>query len=80
MKEQEKAWFLSNEFARVRLSLDHKGNAPRLRIEDLDSGTSICLDSLLLAGLVWATDETLAIHVDPEALQAGARSVTLGPQ
>jgi hypothetical protein len=80
MKEQESAWLLSNEFARVRLSLDHKGNAPRLRIEDLDSGTSICLDSLLLAGLVWATDEILAIHVDPETPQPAARSITSGPR
>jgi hypothetical protein len=78
MKDPESAWVLSNEFARVKLSLDHKGNGPRLRIEDLDSGTSICLDSLLLAGLVWATDETLAIHVDPEAPHAAAQGSAVG--
>jgi hypothetical protein len=78
MKDPESAWVLSNEFARVKLSVDHKGNGPRLRIEDLDSGTSICLDSLLLAGLVWATDETLAIHVDPEAPHAAAHGTTVG--
>jgi hypothetical protein len=78
MKDREIAWVLANEFARVKLSLDHKGNCPRLRIEDLDSGTSICLDSLLLAGLVWATDETLAIHVDPEAPHAGAHGTGVG--
>ena len=78
MKERESAWVLANEFARVRVSVDHRGNAPRLRIEDLDSGLSICLESLLLAGLVWATDETLAIHVDPEAPHAAAPGETAG--
>jgi len=78
MKDPESAWVVSNEFARVKLSVDHKGNGPRLRIEDLDSGTSICLDSLLLAGLVWATDETLAIHVDPEAPHAAAHGTAVG--
>jgi hypothetical protein len=80
MKDQESAWLLSNEFARVRLSLDHKGNSPRLRIEDLDSGASICLDSLLLAGLAWANDESLAIHVDPEARMPHPRGITVGPR
>jgi hypothetical protein len=80
MKDYDGAWLLANEFARVRLSLDHKGNVPRLRIEDLDSGISICLDSMLLAGLVWATDETLAIHVDPEAPHAAARDSRVGPR
>ena len=78
MKDPESAWVVSNEFARVKLSVDHKGNGPRLRIEDLDSGTSICLDSLLLAGLVWATDEMLAIHVDPEAPHAAAHGTAVG--
>ena len=29
MKERESAWVLANEFARVRVSVDHRGNAPR---------------------------------------------------
>ncbi|HTP83672.1 MAG TPA: hypothetical protein VMQ11_12055 [Alphaproteobacteria bacterium] len=60
-------WTLANEFAQVRLSLDREGHAPRLRIEDAQTGMAICLDPLVLAGLVWASDDELAVHVDPDA-------------
>ncbi|MBV8535726.1 MAG: hypothetical protein JO128_09045 [Alphaproteobacteria bacterium] len=66
MKECE-GWTLANEFAQVRLSLDREGHAPRLRIEDVQTGMAICLDPLILAGLVWASDDDLAVHVDPDA-------------
>ena len=60
-------WTLANEFAQVHLSLDREGHAPRLRIEDAQTGMAICLDPLVLAGLVWASDDELAVHVDPDA-------------
>ena len=59
-------WILANEFAQVRLEIDRKGNSPRVRIEDLQSGYSICLDAMTLASLVWASDEMLAAHFDPD--------------
>ncbi len=68
-------WILANEFAQVRLAIDRKGNSPRVCIEDLQSGFSICLDAMTLASLVWASDEMLAAHSDPrlpfDALQKG---------
>jgi hypothetical protein len=63
----EQSWLLTNEFAQVRLELDRKGNGPRLRVEDLQSGTSIYLDALVVAGLVWASEADLERHVDPNA-------------
>jgi hypothetical protein len=59
-------WILANEFAQVRLEIDYKGNSARVRIEDLHSGHSICLDAMTLASLVWASDEMLAAHSDPD--------------
>jgi len=67
MDDREETWTLANEFAQVRLSLDREGHAPRLRIEDVQTGMAICLDPLILAGLVWASDDDLALHVDPDA-------------
>ena len=55
-------WVLANEFANVRLSIDTQGNDPRLRIEDLDSGATICLDAFVLAALIAVDDQTLAAH------------------
>jgi len=72
VKNGEESWVLANEFAQVRLSVDRKGNGPRLCVEDMQTGMAICLDSLVLAGLVWATDDDLAVHVDPDAPHAAA--------
>lgn len=71
-KTGDEAWVLANEFAQVRLSVDRKGNGPRLCVEDMQTGMTICLDSLVLAGLVWATDDDLAVHVDPDAPHVAA--------
>lgn len=60
-------WELGNEFARVVLKIDRKGNGPRLLIEDVRTGMSAYVDSLVLAGLVWASEEDLERHVDPNA-------------
>ena len=62
----EASWILANEFAQVRVSRDCNGNSARLKVEDLQSGKSICLDPLILASLVWASDEELASHADPD--------------
>jgi hypothetical protein len=62
----EASWILANEFAQVRVSSDRNGNSARLKVEDLQSGKSICLDPLILASLVWASDEDLAAHADPD--------------
>jgi hypothetical protein len=59
------AWIISNEFAQVRLTIDLRGNDPRLLIEDLSNDTSAAFDAFLLAGLVTAAPEDLARHMDP---------------
>ena len=35
-------WIISNEFAQVRLTIDRRGNDPRLRIEDMTTDVSTC--------------------------------------
>ncbi len=60
------AWIISNEFAQVRLTIDHRGNDPRLLIEDLSNDTSAAFDAFLLAGLITASPEDLARHMDPD--------------
>jgi hypothetical protein len=59
-------WIISNEFAQVRLSIDRRGNDPRLRIEDLMTDVSVAFDAFLLAGLTTASAEDLARHMDPD--------------
>lgn len=59
-------WILANEFAQVGLRVDRRGNDPRLRIEDLNTGRSVFLDPLVLAALVRVTEDVLARLVDPE--------------
>jgi hypothetical protein len=48
---------LRNEFASVRITLDERGNGPRLLIEDLENGAEILLSPLELASLCLATPE-----------------------
>jgi hypothetical protein len=48
---------LRNEFALVRLSLDERGNGPRLLVEDLETGAEILLSPLELSSLCLATPE-----------------------
>jgi hypothetical protein len=61
------SWILANEFAQVRLFIDQKGSGPRLCIEDLQTGMSVYLDSLVLAGLVLVSEKILEVHIDPGA-------------
>jgi hypothetical protein len=48
---------LSSEFASVRVSLDERGNGPRLLVQDLENGARIWLSPLELAALCLATPE-----------------------
>jgi hypothetical protein len=56
---------LSNEFAAVEVSLDDRGNGPRLMIRDLQTGHEIYLDPLELAALAWTRHEELLPLIDP---------------
>jgi hypothetical protein len=59
-------WIISNEFAQVRLTIDWRGNDPRLRIEDMATDVSVALDAFMLAGLTTASAEDLSRHMDPD--------------
>ena len=48
---------LRNEFGWVRISLDERGNGPRLQITDVETGDSILVSPLELASLCLATDD-----------------------
>jgi hypothetical protein len=65
MAEPEPIGEISSEFASVSVSIDHAGNGPRLRIEDLRSGRIAYLDALELESLAWLTEEALHELLDP---------------
>jgi hypothetical protein len=48
---------LTNEFAAVRVSLDNRGNGPRLLVEDIETGERILLSPLELASLTLADSD-----------------------
>jgi len=54
-----------NEYATVRVELDQRGNGDRLRITDLHTGRSMCLDALELQALALATHRDLTPLLDP---------------
>jgi hypothetical protein len=54
-----------SEFAAVRLSIDHEGNGPRLRIEDLRTGHVGFVDALELETLAWLPEGALHRLLDP---------------
>ena len=54
-----------SEFAAVALSIDHGGNGPRLRIEDLKTGHVGYLDALELETLAWLPEGGLHPMLDP---------------
>ena len=60
---------ISSEFASVALSIDHAGNGPRLRIEDLRTGHVGFLDALELETLAWLPDGGLHKLLDPSLLR-----------
>jgi hypothetical protein len=56
---------VTSEFASVALSIDHDGNGPRLRIEDLKTGQVGFLDALELETLAWLPEGALHKFLDP---------------
>jgi hypothetical protein len=56
---------LRNEFASVRVRLDHTANGDRLEVLDVRSGQAILLDPLELERLAWARHDQLAAVVAP---------------
>ncbi|MCW3016446.1 MAG: hypothetical protein JWO02_3538 [Solirubrobacterales bacterium] len=60
---------LSSEFASVQLTIDHDGNGPRLRIEDLRTGHVGFLDPLELETLAWLPEGALHKLLDPSLLR-----------
>lgn len=54
-----------NEFAAVRVSIDHEGNSPRLRVEDEKTGQVGYLDALELETLAWLPEGGLHKLLDP---------------
>ena len=60
---------LSSEFAAVAISIDHDGNGPRLRIEDLKTGQIGFLDPLELETLAWLPEGGLHKLLDPSLLR-----------
>ncbi len=56
---------VESEFATVSLSIDHAGNGPRLRIEDLRTGRVGFLDALELETLAWLPEGALHPLLDP---------------
>ena len=60
---------VSSEFASVAVTLDHDGNGPRLRIEDLKTGHVGYLDALELETLAWLPEGALHKFLDPSFIR-----------
>jgi hypothetical protein len=60
---------VANEFAAAAVSIDHDGNGPRLRIEDLRTGHVGYLDALELETLAWLPEGGLHKLLDPSLLR-----------
>jgi hypothetical protein len=56
-----------SEFAQVSVQINDEGNGPRLRLEDLKTGTVRYLDALELETIVWLREEHLLELLDPSA-------------
>jgi hypothetical protein len=67
---------LSSEFASVAISIDHDGNGPRLKIEDLKTGQIGYLDPLELETLAWLPEGGLHKLLDPSFLRWRDRDQT----
>jgi hypothetical protein len=64
---------MNNEFARIRVEVDRKGNGPRLKITSVLLGREIYLDPLQLESLTWQDVESfsklLKTPFGPEVVQ-----------
>ncbi|MDP9181882.1 MAG: hypothetical protein M3P04_03775 [Actinomycetota bacterium] len=58
---------VASEFAQVRAGIDIYANGPRLRLEDLKTGTVRFLDALELETLVHLPDGHLRMLLDPSS-------------
>ncbi len=58
---------VASEFAQVRARIDVDANGPRLRLEDLKTGSVRFLDALELETLVHLPDGHLRILLDPSS-------------
>ncbi|MEE6176123.1 hypothetical protein [Mycobacterium sp. 050134] len=58
---------IGSEFAEVAVRIDERGNAPRLRLEDLRTGRVRYLDALELEAIVWLPQQRLESLLDPSA-------------
>jgi hypothetical protein len=58
---------IGSEFAQVSVNFDTRGNSPRLRLEDLNSGRVRYLDAMELETLIWLPAERLTALIDPSA-------------
>jgi hypothetical protein len=56
---------VASEFAAVAVSVDHEGNGPRLRVEDLRTGHVGFLDAFELETLAWLPEGALHGLLDP---------------
>ncbi len=72
--ELEPLGVVENEFAAVHLSIDRRGNGPRLRIEDLTNERVGYLDALTLEALAWADEHKLRSLLDPANDRWGDRA------
>jgi hypothetical protein len=58
---------VGSEFAEVAVTVDHGGNGPRLRLEDVRTGQVRYLDALELETIVWLPEGHLRLLLDPSA-------------
>ena len=64
-RDPEDLGIVDSEFATVSLSIDHSGNGPRLRIEDVRTGQVGFIDALELETLAWLPEGALHPLLDP---------------
>lgn len=65
MPENDVQWLLKNEYASVKVTIDTEGKGPRLKVEDLSSGSTIYLDPIELQALAWTTRDDLSMFTRP---------------
>ncbi|WP_375538483.1 hypothetical protein [Mycolicibacterium sp. CBMA 234] len=58
---------VGSEFAEVAVSIDDRGNSPRLRLQDVRTGRVRFLDALELETIIWLPQERLDALLDPSA-------------
>lgn len=63
--DSEDGGIVRSELAEVSVRFDARGNAPRLRLEDLRTGRVRHLDALELEAVIWLPDERLTGLLDP---------------